>query len=67
MTGPAADSVYDVIVIGVGAIGQTVVSRARAAGLTAATVERELVGGECSYWACIPSKAMLRLAERTMR
>jgi pyruvate/2-oxoglutarate dehydrogenase complex dihydrolipoamide dehydrogenase (E3) component len=60
MTGPAADNVYDVIVIGAGPISQTVADRARAAGLTAATVERELVGGECSYWACIPSKAMLR-------
>ncbi|HEY6497071.1 MAG TPA: NAD(P)/FAD-dependent oxidoreductase [Trebonia sp.] len=52
--------IYDVIVIGAGPIGQTVADRARAAGLTVAVVERELVGGECSYWACIPSKAMLR-------
>lgn len=51
---------YDVIVIGTGPIGQTVTERARAAGLSVAAVERELVGGECSYWACIPSKAMLR-------
>ena len=56
----AAGNVYDVIVIGTGPIGQTVVDRARAAGLSVAAVERELVGGECSYWACIPSKAMLR-------
>ncbi|MGH3210722.1 MAG: FAD-dependent oxidoreductase, partial [Trebonia sp.] len=52
--------IYDVIVIGTGPIGQTVADRARAAGLSVAAVERELVGGECSYWACIPSKAMLR-------
>lgn len=59
MSGPA-ESLYDVIVIGTGPIGQTVAGRARAAGLSVAAVERELVGGECSYWACIPSKAMLR-------
>lgn len=51
---------YDVVVIGTGPIGQTLIARARAAGLSVAAVERELVGGECSYWACIPSKAMLR-------
>ncbi len=60
MSGPVADNMYDVIVIGTGPIGQTMVDRARAAGLSVAAVERELVGGECSYWACIPSKAMLR-------
>jgi pyruvate/2-oxoglutarate dehydrogenase complex dihydrolipoamide dehydrogenase (E3) component len=51
---------YDVIVIGAGRVGQTLVGHARAAGLSVAAVERELAGGECSYWACIPSKAMLR-------
>jgi dihydrolipoamide dehydrogenase len=60
MSDSGAENVYDVIVIGAGPIGQTVADRARAAGLTVAAVERELVGGECSYWACIPSKAMLR-------
>ncbi len=60
MSAAAAADIYDVIVIGTGPIGQTVADRARAAGLTVAAVERELVGGECSYWACIPSKAMLR-------
>jgi pyruvate/2-oxoglutarate dehydrogenase complex dihydrolipoamide dehydrogenase (E3) component len=55
-----AESLYDVIVIGTGPIGQTVADRARVAGLSVAAVERELVGGECSYWACIPSKDMLR-------
>ncbi|MER7892596.1 NAD(P)/FAD-dependent oxidoreductase [Micromonospora sp. NPDC094482] len=51
---------YDVVVLGAGPVGQTVADRTRAAGLTVAVVERELVGGECSYWGCIPSKAMLR-------
>ncbi|SIS02267.1 dihydrolipoyl dehydrogenase family protein [Micromonospora avicenniae] len=55
-----ADATYDVIVIGAGPIGQNVAARARAGGLSVAVVERELVGGECSYWACVPSKAMLR-------
>jgi pyruvate/2-oxoglutarate dehydrogenase complex dihydrolipoamide dehydrogenase (E3) component len=53
-------SVYDVIVIGAGPVGQNVADRARTAGLRVAVVERELVGGECSYWACVPSKALLR-------
>jgi pyruvate/2-oxoglutarate dehydrogenase complex dihydrolipoamide dehydrogenase (E3) component len=59
MSGPARN-LYDVIVIGTGPIGQTVAGRARAAGLSVAAVEREPVGGECSYWACIPSNAMLQ-------
>jgi pyruvate/2-oxoglutarate dehydrogenase complex dihydrolipoamide dehydrogenase (E3) component len=52
--------VFDVIVIGAGPVGENVADRTRAAGLTTAVVESELVGGECSYWACIPSKALLR-------
>jgi len=60
MSPHAAGESYDVIVIGTGPIGQTIADRARAAGLSVAAVERELVGGECSYWACVPSKAMLR-------
>ncbi|MFE7332211.1 dihydrolipoyl dehydrogenase family protein [Streptomyces sp. NPDC057565] len=51
---------YDVVVLGAGPVGQNVADRARAAGLAVAVVERELVGGECSYWACVPSKALLR-------
>jgi pyruvate/2-oxoglutarate dehydrogenase complex dihydrolipoamide dehydrogenase (E3) component len=60
MSGPTTENAYDVIVIGAGPVGYTAAARTRAAGLTVAAVERELVGGECSYWACIPSKAMLR-------
>lgn len=52
--------VFDVIVIGAGPVGENVADRTRAAGLTTAIVESELVGGECSYWACMPSKALLR-------
>ncbi|MDT7695898.1 MAG: hypothetical protein QOI75_5265 [Pseudonocardiales bacterium] len=51
---------YDVIVIGAGAVGENVADYAVRGGLTAAIVENELVGGECSYWACMPSKALLR-------
>ncbi|XAS64556.1 NAD(P)/FAD-dependent oxidoreductase [Micrococcaceae bacterium Sec5.8] len=51
---------FDVIVIGAGAVGENVADRAVQGGLTAVLVEAELVGGECSYWACMPSKALLR-------
>ncbi|WP_113700461.1 dihydrolipoyl dehydrogenase family protein [Nonomuraea lactucae] len=51
---------FDVIVIGAGPAGENVADRAVRGGLTAAIVEERLVGGECSYWACIPSKALLR-------
>ncbi|HEV7812630.1 MAG TPA: NAD(P)/FAD-dependent oxidoreductase [Leifsonia sp.] len=51
---------WDVIVIGAGATGENVADRVVKNGLTAVIVENELVGGECSYWACMPSKALLR-------
>jgi len=53
---------YDAVVIGAGPVGENVADRAHAAGLRTVLVERELVGGECSYWACMPSKALLRPA-----
>ncbi|GAA4572202.1 dihydrolipoyl dehydrogenase family protein [Planotetraspora kaengkrachanensis] len=55
-----ADDVYDVIVIGAGPVGETAAARAVRGGLTAAVVEERLAGGECAYYACIPSKALLR-------
>lgn len=54
------DREFDVIVIGAGAVGENVADRVVRGGLTAVLVEAELVGGECSYWACMPSKALLR-------
>src|SRR5688572_25272443 len=52
----------DVVVLGGGPVGENVADRARAGGLDVVLVEQELVGGECSFWACIPSKTMLRSA-----
>jgi pyruvate/2-oxoglutarate dehydrogenase complex dihydrolipoamide dehydrogenase (E3) component len=60
MTGTTARSHYDVVVVGAGPTGENVADRVVKAGLTAVIVESELVGGECSYWACMPSKALLR-------
>ncbi|HEX7354948.1 MAG TPA: NAD(P)/FAD-dependent oxidoreductase [Mycobacteriales bacterium] len=51
---------YDVVVIGAGSTGENVADRAVSGGLTAVIVESHLVGGECSYYACMPSKALLR-------
>ncbi|MGO4594502.1 NAD(P)/FAD-dependent oxidoreductase [Leifsonia sp. 2TAF2] len=51
---------YDVIVMGAGAVGENVADRAAQGGMRTVIVESELVGGECSYWACMPSKTLLR-------
>ncbi len=54
---------FDVVVVGAGPAGENVADRAVRGGLSAAIVEGNLAGGECSYWACIPSKALLRPVE----
>ncbi|WP_261164979.1 NAD(P)/FAD-dependent oxidoreductase [Microbacterium sp. Marseille-Q6965] len=50
----------DVVVVGAGPVGENVADRTTRGGLETVIVEAELVGGECSYWACMPSKALLR-------
>ncbi|WP_395244129.1 dihydrolipoyl dehydrogenase family protein [Agromyces sp. MMS24-K17] len=59
-TGSTLVEEFDLIVLGGGAVGENVADRAVQGGLTSVIVEHELVGGECSYWACMPSKALLR-------
>ena len=51
---------FDVVVLGAGPAGENAAGRAADNGLTVAIVEPELIGGECSYWGCIPSKTLLR-------
>ena len=54
---------FDVVVVGAGPAGEVAAGRLGDAGLDVAVVEPELIGGECSYWACMPSKALLRPGE----
>ena len=54
---------FDVVCLGGGVCGEAVAGELKGSGLTLAVVERELVGGECPYWGCIPSKTLLRSAD----
>ncbi|MGZ4174034.1 MAG: FAD-dependent oxidoreductase [Solirubrobacteraceae bacterium] len=54
---------FDAVVIGAGPGGEVAVSKLQAQGLSVALVERELIGGECAYWACIPRRPLLRAPE----
>ena len=54
---------FDVVCLGGGVAGEAIAEGLRGSGLTLAVVERELVGGECPYWGCVPSKTLLRSGE----
>src|SRR5688500_17643049 len=54
---------FDVVCLGGGVAAESIAAGLRDSGLTLAVVERELVGGECPYWGCVPSKTLLRSGE----
>ena len=54
---------FDVVCLGGGVAGEALAAGLQDSGLTLAVVERELVGGECPYWGCVPSKTLLRCSE----
>src|SRR4026208_1967630 len=54
---------FDVVCLGGGVAGEAIAVGLQDSGLTLAVVERELVGGECPYWGCVPSKTLLRSGE----
>ena len=58
-----AERTFDAVVIGAGPAGEVAAGRLAGAGLRVALVEQQLVGGECSFYACMPSKALLRPAQ----
>ncbi|OLT20110.1 hypothetical protein BJF78_35835 [Pseudonocardia sp. CNS-139] len=66
MSSPGTGRTVDVVVVGGGAVGENAADYAVRAGLSALIVESELLGGECSYWACMPSKALLRTGHAVM-
>ena len=57
------ESKYDVLIVGSGPSGRTVASHVVKNGMSIALIDAELVGGDCAYWACVPSKALLRPPE----
>src|SRR5881396_941608 len=63
--GDVSDGEFDVVVLGAGAAGEVCAGRLGERGLAVAIVEDRLVGGECSFYACMPSKALLRPIELT--
>src|SRR5690242_554774 len=60
---PYVSQAFDVVCLGGGVAGEAIAAGLEGSGLTVAVVERELVGGECPYWGCIPSKTLLRSGE----
>jgi pyruvate/2-oxoglutarate dehydrogenase complex dihydrolipoamide dehydrogenase (E3) component len=61
--GSTVSQTFDVVCLGGGVAGEAIAAELRGSGLTLAIVERELVGGECPYWGCMPSKTLLRSGE----